>query len=375
MGLDFVGPFTPFGTADEGKVWILVVSCTLTRALILRVVQGLDVHTFRTTFNALCFDYNLHPHTIISDRAETFKAAFNRLVYANRRFLNNPKYRRNGPRLTWHFNASRAPWWGGFFERMMRMIKTKLAKLFIQNQQTHFPTLAAFQEAVAWTQLVLNSRPVSWAPTCGKYGQPVLALDLFLPRVPDMEDPFEVHVQDNWLQSATKAELENALTVKERWQSQVWNMFRDTYIAELRKRREEKEVKGRCSLLDEGQVILYKPNSLFKEHTPMGKLKWKMARIAKLHPGSDGRIRSVDLQFYDKKKDLWNLLKSQSIKHIAPFEVMLTHAEAQAHAVQNTFRRSERLKRKLMKDSPAQLEPPVKKPRYLLRRATDESDE
>ncbi len=45
MGIDFVGPFAPFGTNDLQEVWILVVSCTLKRAMILCPVQGLDLKT------------------------------------------------------------------------------------------------------------------------------------------------------------------------------------------------------------------------------------------------------------------------------------------------------------------------------------------
>ena len=87
VGVDFVGPFTPFEVPtarkpsrkkkyptdeeepedDSGKVWILVVSCTLTRAMILRVVEGVGVKDFRAAFNTLCFDYMIRPHRIVSD--------------------------------------------------------------------------------------------------------------------------------------------------------------------------------------------------------------------------------------------------------------------------------------------------------------------
>ncbi len=193
----------------------------------------------------------------------------------------------SGPRVEWHFNAAHAPWWGGFFERMMRMIMTKLATLFMTNKHRQFPTMDSFREAVSWTQLVLSSRPVSWAPTCGQYGQPVLAQDLFLPRLPDIDNPFEVSIPDVWLEAATQNELADAIERRTRWQDQVWTSFTDTYVSELRKRRQEKEVPGRCPLLEVGQVVLYKPPVIGKEATPMKRLTWRMARIAKMHPGRD----------------------------------------------------------------------------------------
>ncbi len=162
MGLDFLGPFVPFGTDDKKKVWIVIASCTLTRAMILRTVQGMHLAMLCHRFNTICFNYNLQPVRIVSDRAETFRAAYHRLLWLHWEQSNKSAYKQGGPAVEWHFNASRAPWWGGFFEHMMRMIKgNKLARLFTLHQGKHFPSLEAFQEAVAWTQLVLNSRPIS----------------------------------------------------------------------------------------------------------------------------------------------------------------------------------------------------------------------
>ena len=119
VGVDFMGPFTPFKvltarrpsrkkkypTGEEepevhsGKVWILVVSCTLTQAMILRVVEGVGVKYFRAAINNLCFDYMIKPHTMVSDRADTFKATYLRTLYAQRQFLNQDEYLCGGSAL------------------------------------------------------------------------------------------------------------------------------------------------------------------------------------------------------------------------------------------------------------------------------------
>jgi hypothetical protein len=236
---------------------------------------------------------------------------------------------------------------------MMRMIKGKLARLFTLHQGKHFPSLEAFQEAVAWTQLVLNSRPISWNPTCGRYGQPVLALDLFMTPRPEFDNPFVLDIQENWLESAAPADLIKALETRRAWQAQLWNAFRDTYVSELRKRREEKEVPGEHALIRTGQVVFYKPTVIGKEFSPMARLRWTLARIKALHPGRDGRIRSVDLEFYDKEAEAWKVLDSQSIKHIAPFEAMLAADEKEAHAAQNKARRARKLAAQAEKDDSA----------------------
>ena len=72
---------------------------------------------------------------------------------------------------------------------MMRMIINKLATLFMEYRPGNFDSLDEFKERVALTQMVLHMPPISWAPTSGKFGQPVLASDLFLPRIPDLDNP------------------------------------------------------------------------------------------------------------------------------------------------------------------------------------------
>jgi hypothetical protein len=119
-------------------------------------------------------------------------------------------------------------------------------------------------------------------------------------------------------------------------------------VSKLRKRRQEKEVPGRCPLLEVGHVVLYKPPVIGKEATPMKRITWRMARIAKMHPGCDGRVRNVDLELFDKGKKGWTQLPQQSIRHLAPLKVALACSEKQADKEQNAVR-PEREQRKIEK--------------------------
>ena len=57
-------------------------------------------------------------------------------------------------RLTWRFNLERAPWWGGFFERMVRSVKRCLRKV-LGNAKLTFDELNTVLVEVEGT---LNSR-------------------------------------------------------------------------------------------------------------------------------------------------------------------------------------------------------------------------
>jgi hypothetical protein len=60
-------------------------------------------------------------------------------------------------RIRWTFNLERAPWWGGFFERMVKSVKRCLKKTLGNSSLTFDELLMALVEIEA----VLNSRPLS----------------------------------------------------------------------------------------------------------------------------------------------------------------------------------------------------------------------
>ena len=67
------------------------------------------------------------PDLIVSDNAKTFKASERAITC----LFNEPKIRAElqNKRVTRRFNLERAPWWGGFFERMVRSVKRCLRKV------------------------------------------------------------------------------------------------------------------------------------------------------------------------------------------------------------------------------------------------------
>jgi hypothetical protein len=90
---------------------------------------------------------------------------------------------------------------------------------------------------------------------------------------------------------------------------------------------------------------------LFRENTPQGRLKWKLARIEKLHPSPrDGRVRSVDLTLYEKETGQLYTLPSQTIHNIAPLELELNEIEKRAAERRKYLRRSTRLSEKNNKE-------------------------
>ncbi|GBN10484.1 hypothetical protein AVEN_32936-1 [Araneus ventricosus] len=67
---------------------------------------------------------------IYSDNARTFKAAQRELAYFTN-ILKDSKFQNfvadNG--IHWKFIVERAPWWGGFYERLVKTVKEPLRKI------------------------------------------------------------------------------------------------------------------------------------------------------------------------------------------------------------------------------------------------------
>eukprot|EP00794_Sanderia_malayensis_P006823 gene6823-biopygen5586 len=61
-------------------------------------------------------------------------------------------------KINWRFNLSRSPWWGGFFERMVGMVKNTFRKtLGLANL-----TVSELQEVLLDIEFCLNNRPLTY---------------------------------------------------------------------------------------------------------------------------------------------------------------------------------------------------------------------
>jgi len=117
-GLDFAGPLyiaDKRGT-DTDKTYVCLFTCASTRGVHLELTRGLDVDNFLLALRRFAARRGL-PATIISDNAKTFKSSAKEVAKITR----SPEvlsYLANN-RTTWKFIVEKAPWWGGFWERLI----------------------------------------------------------------------------------------------------------------------------------------------------------------------------------------------------------------------------------------------------------------
>ena len=92
----------------------------------------------------------------VSDNAATFKSTAVEL----KELFDHPEVQAylQGNYLTWKFNLSLAPWWGGFYERMVGMTKGILRKA-LGNSKLTFRELEVI---LIKAESILNNRPLTY---------------------------------------------------------------------------------------------------------------------------------------------------------------------------------------------------------------------
>ena len=156
VGVDFAGPlYVKQKSGEMDKAYIALFSCCVTRAVRLELVEDLSTATFRRCLRRF-IARNGTPALIVSDNAKTFQATQKALT----RLFNHPEVRADLERdkIEWKFNLERAPWWGGFFERMVASAKQCLKKT-LGNARLSFDELSTLLTEVEST---LNSRPLTY---------------------------------------------------------------------------------------------------------------------------------------------------------------------------------------------------------------------
>ena len=139
----------------DSKVYICLLTCGLSRAVHLEVITDLSTETFLQAFCRFVSRKSL-PSVMISDNASMFESAAEELrkLFISRELVEALIARG----VRWNFIPKRAPWYGGFWERLIGMTKTVARKVLGRS----FITLESLQTLVVEIEAVLNDRPLTY---------------------------------------------------------------------------------------------------------------------------------------------------------------------------------------------------------------------
>ncbi|XP_006822499.1 uncharacterized protein LOC102805742 [Saccoglossus kowalevskii] len=158
-GVDFTGALyvrEPHGR--ETKAYVCLFTCAVTRAVHLELVPDLSTKSFLDAFRRFAARRSL-PKKMISDNASTYLSAANEI----KRLLDSPEIQTylTNRRVQWSFIPKRAPWFGGFWERLIGLTKTAIKKVLGRS----FVTSDELNTIITEIESTLNDRPLTYVST------------------------------------------------------------------------------------------------------------------------------------------------------------------------------------------------------------------
>ena len=273
IGVDYAGPLRyRVSKQREGKAYVLLYACSLTRGVYLDLLPNLETAECLTSIKQFIARRG-RPERIYSDNGRTFVGAakWMRAVMKDERLQNYLSTNE----IKWQFNLSRAPWWGGQFERMIGLVKSALNKT-IGNGMLRWKEL---QEVLLDVEVTLNSRPLSYVENDVQL--PILTPNSMLFMQSNVLPELEPHrIQTADLRKRAKHLLKCKQAMWRRWSQEYLRSLRERHRAQTGPQRDLPSV---------GDVVIVK-----SEDKNRG--KWPLGIVEELIVGKDGVVRGARLR-------------------------------------------------------------------------------
>ena len=265
IGVDYAGPIRCRG-GREIKAYALLFACSLTRAVYIKVVTDMTVEQFIPCLKGLVARRG-RPSNIYSDNAKTFISGAEKLksMLKSERF--NNYLARNS--ITWTFNLSKAPWWGGQFERIIGLVKQSLYKV-IGKADLKVPEL---KEVMLDVETSLNNRPLC-------YVEDDIQLPELTPNVMMLESNNALLQED--IEAIKDKDLRKRAKYLEQCKENIWKRWSNEYIKALREKHNLVH-HGRENQISGGDVVLIKG-----EEKNRG--RWAIGVVESLIRGKDNSL-------------------------------------------------------------------------------------
>jgi len=278
-GVDYAGPFTTKRNAERDKRYVAVFTCAATRAVHFEIAENLSAEAFLRVLQRFV-SRRSYPSILLSDNGSNFRNSAKILKeweqHAGIRGFLGERH------CQWRFNPSLSPWMGGFWERLIRILKDSLASVvgraLLTDDELH--------TVVCTIEAQMNDRPLTYVSNSPDDPPPLTPSQLMtgyrLDSVPvaiiDPEEDKDPTMFTREILTRRQKHMQKVL-------QHYFQRFKCEYLTALR----QQASKCKDSKVPEvGDIVQVHDN------TP--RTRWELARITDLHKGKDDKVRSVTLR-------------------------------------------------------------------------------
>jgi len=259
IGIDYFGPIVI--PSRTNKLYVLLICCLQSRALHLELTESMSLDDFLKAMIRFQSRRGV-PLLIRSDNARTFLSASKILEQKHN--------------LTWKFSTPRAPWTGGVWERLVRVVKDCL-KFAIRGKMVSFVDL---ETSLCKIESIVNQRPLTYVNTIDDQVAPLTPLMGLIPSANLATSPSE--------EAFDRKALLNCFDRNSALVRKFWQRWKNEYLSFLARGCPVNNTKN----LSPGDVVLLGENAK-REY-------WPLAKVLECFTGRDGNIRSVVLKCQGK---------------------------------------------------------------------------
>ncbi|XP_064469547.1 uncharacterized protein LOC135384266 [Ornithodoros turicata] len=315
-GVDFCGPLhVRVSSSASSKAYAALFTCAVTRAIHLELVTNMTAPAFLLAFRRFVARRGV-PSIVYSDNAHNLPRCAHLLTLLSTEPVQDFA---SNLRITWRFNPSSAPWWGGWWERMIRTVESSL-RLTLGHSRKTFEELATILHEV---EAVVNSRPLTSVSTDP---QEVFSLtpSNFLVGSRIAKLPLLENVQ----QESTPLTSRRRSGRRKQAIEVFWKRWKREYLLQLRSVHQG--ASGFPTALKPGDLVIV-------EDDRFPPLLWKNAIFVATHAGRDGIVRRFTARLANGRETLrpaqrLYLLEAHEDTTAAPGRMLGIHEDVSVHA-------------------------------------------
>ena len=315
-GVDMAGPIyykiKPSST-QKGKrthceienYYFILFTCFHTRAVHIAITKNQSAEEFQRVLKEFIVRRD-QPSCIMSDNGGNFVSTAQWIKTLKRDDNLHNFLAHQG--IEWKFNMSKAPWWGGLWERLIGLTKRALSKATGRA----LLTMDELKDTMLDVESFMNNRPLAYLGE--EIEQPVLTPNILL-KGPETQSQFVTPDLDNIHYEEENKVVTKRLQYLETIRSVLKKRWQNEYLKALQERH-QRNLGSSQPIPTPNSVVMYSDENVVKP-------KWTLGRVLNHIVGKDGVIRGLVI------KSVKGYEIQRPLQLIIPFEIPTESADSQ----------------------------------------------